>query len=789
MQRISLNFDWTFRPHDMAPGTPVDLPHDYLVSQPRDPRWGAASGYFPGGSGIYDRTLPPRADWQGRTLLLELDGAYMNSSISLNGHLLSKHPYGYTPWQVDLTDCFRPDRDNFLTVTTAVPLGSSRWYTGGGLYREVSLLVGGEQYLNPWDLYVKTRRADRDRAELLIEAELRNRAPDRRDAVLELCLLCGDTEAARGAWPVALPGGDSARVRHTLTVDHPRLWSPEEPNLYTLLCVLRDGDEILDRSEVPVGIRTIEIDARHGLRLNGAPLKLRGGCIHHDHGPLGAAAFPDAEARKAQILKNCGYNALRTAHNPPSRALLEACDRIGLLVLDESFDMWRMAKRPMDYHLYFDEWWQRDLNAMLRRDRNHPCIYAWSIGNEVTELLNVSGGARVTKMLADYVRTLDDRPVSASANDFPWKEPGTELPVSEPVGPTVRENGRPILNVPPKDDLWARQTLPCIQQLDLFGANYMYGRYPYDAKTFPDRVIHATESHPFYTYDYWQAVLENDNVIGDFIWTAFDNMGEAGMGAALYGEPDWKQLGAWPWLSCWQGDCDLTGRRRPISYFRKILWGLDGGVHLFTLDPDKTGLPLHGTGWHWEDLKRDWSFGPASVGRPVKLTAYADADSVVFSVNGRETEVPVTELKAELTVPYAPGRVSVRAVKAGRVTGEDTIETVEGPFALHLTPERTALPADGMSLCYIDVALRDPAGREAQRVPCEITAKAAGAAACIAVGSGDPCTEENYTDRRRLFEGHALLCLRAGRTPGPATVTVSAEGFETVEVTIEVKAP
>lgn len=749
---------------------------------------GKRHGFFPGGDGWYEKELKVQPSWQGQTVILDIDGAYMNAEVSLNGDLLAVHPYGYTAFQVDLTPHLRHDWTNQLRITTANSLKNSRWYSGSGLYRRVSLLVGGRQYIYPWAIHVTTPEVDNDRALIRVEAGITNRDSTQKSAVLTLALMDGDSCVARGEFPAMLLAEDSVKLRHCLEVDKPRLWSPEHPNLYTLRYAVQVDGVQTDEGEVRVGIRKIEIDAKNGFRLNGVKMKLRGGCIHHDNGCLGACAYPDAERRKIRILKECGYNAIRTAHNPPSAELLDACDEYGMLVLDESFDTWRIRKNSLDYHLYFEEWWQRDIDSMVLRDRNHPCIYAWSVGNEIQELLGLARGAEVVRMLTERVRMHDDRPVSASANEYPAPEPGVEPTPYEPAGELYR-NGKRMIGVPPKNDVWDRQTLSSIQFLDLFGANYMYGRYPYDAKKHPDRVIHCTESHPFFTYDYWQAALENENCIGDFIWTAFDNMGEAGGGRCVYSNEENAMdfLGSWPWLTCWQGDCDLSGRRRPQSYYRKILWGLDQGIHLFSLSPQYTGKKLHGYGWHWDDVKPDWSFAPEWIGKDVKLVAYADCDEIIFDVNGKETAVPVKELKAELVTPYQPGSVTAWAVRAGKRVARDQLQTVQGPFHLELVPESECLLADGMSLCYIDVALRDAAGCEVLGQPCEISVSVEGAATLVGLGSGNPCTPENYTSCRQLFDGHALICLRSGRQAGKARVTVNSSKYPKAVYELDVR--
>lgn len=788
MKYIPFNLDWKFREGGdrffmfagADSGAPVDLPHDYIISKSRDPKaiGGSATGFYPGGDGCYTKDFALPAEWQGKTVLLNVDGAYMNSEVTINGDLVSLHPYGYSAYTVDLTHKLRPE--NTLKITTKCTQPNSRWYSGAGLYRCVNILVGGETYVHPWDVFITTPCVSAEKAMV-------NAAFD----------VTGDGECTISAEIISRDGKPSAKAEATgeghieisAAIENPALWSVDNPNLYTLKWTLtKDGAEC-DSGENTFGVRKIEIDPINGFRLNGIPMKLRGGCIHHDNTLLGACAFPAAERRKIEKLKKAGYNAIRTAHNPPSTALLDACDEIGMLVLDESFDMWRTGKNAMDYHLWFEDWWQRDTSSMVKRDRNHPSIYCWSIGNEVGELLGTSDGAYWAQVQADYVRSIDPtRPVSASANGFVAPRPGKPR---KPHDLKAELMGKPVMGLPEgEDDEWGDQTLPASKALDIFGYNYMYGRYAHDAKKFPDRVIHATETHSFHTYDYWKACVENSNCIGDYIWTAYDNLGEAGAGRVIYSFDEMKGglMGSWPWLSCFQGDLDLIGDPRPQNVYRNVLWGLDKGVHLFTTHPDRTGKPFYGMGWHWEDIAPTWTFGSEYIGKPVKLQAYADCDEVEFLVNGvPQGKVTPVEYKAFLEVPYAPGEVEVRAIRNGEVVAADRIVTSGAPAKIALRAERPTIKANGMDLAYIHVDVLDENGNPSIDTPVNLTASVSGAGKFLAIGSGNPCTEENFTSSRLTWHGAALVCARAGREKGELTITVTSEGVETAEITVTVE--
>ncbi len=766
MKYIPFDFDWMFREGAdrffMFPGgdsgEAVDLPHDYIIQKARDPKatGGASTGFYPGGDGCYTKDFSLPDAWRAKRVLLCVDGAYMNSEVSLNGNLLSLHPYGYTAYMVDLTD--KLAERNTLKITTQCPQPNSRWYSGAGLYRQVGLLVGEKGGITPWQVFVTTPAVSPEMAEVKVLFET--------DEKVEAAII------DKTGQKIATATGTGAL---TFPVEKPLLWDVDAPHLYTLQYALACGDA----GTVRFGIRKIEIDAQTGFLLNGKQMKLRGGCIHHDNGMLGSCAYPAAEKRKIGKLKAAGYNAIRTAHNPPSTALLDACDELGMLVLDETFDMWRTGKNAMDYHLWFADWWQRDTQSMVRRDRNHPCVYAWSVGNEIPELLGMSDGAYWTGVQASFVRTLDPtRPVSASANGFVAPNPGKPRKPHDFVAELM---GKPVMGLPKDgEDEWGDQTRAAAEHLDIFGYNYMYGRYAHDKEKYPNRVIHATETHAFHTYDYWKACVENENCIGDFIWTAYDNLGEAGAGRPIYDLAEMKGglIGGWPWLSCWQGDLDLLGDARPQNMYRRVMWGIDQGVHLYTTHPSRTGKPFYGIGWHWEDVKRAWTFEDAWIGKPVKLSAYADCDEVAFFVNGKEVaRVKPEEYKAFAEVPYEKGTVAAVAYKGGAEVARDQIETAGAPATIVLTPETGEIAADGMDLAFVRISLADVKGRPVVTVPVSVTACVEGGI-LLAVGSGNPCTEENFTDTRGTFDGVAMACIRAPKLPGEITLTVTAEGMQ-----------
>lgn len=793
MKRIPFNFDWKridgkprwFAPNDDT--TPVDLPDDFCLNGHRGPDvvGGAAVGYIPGGEATYRKQFKTPAEWQGKRVLLGIDGAYMNAEVTFNGDQLFHHPYGYTAFMVDLTDKLRSgDLMNKLSISVESFQPNTRWYSGGGLFREVSLYIGGSVRIAPWELFATTPEVSERRATVRVQMNVTNDG-DACDASIALSLKDSSGEWASNAIvQAALAARGDTPVEASMIVDEPRLWDVDSPELYELTAEVSVGGEVTDVYRTNIGIRKIEIDFDSGMRLNGRPIKLRGGCIHHDNTLLGSRAFPRAEERKIELLKAAGYNAIRCAHNPPSTAMLDVCDRLGMLVMDESFDMWNMGKNTLDYHLYFKDWWQFDTASMVKRDRNHPSIYCWSIGNEIPEITGKSDGAYWARVQADFVRSLDPtRPITSAihgASDMP-PELESKMNLLHIDRKKAMIEGIKMPREVDGRDLWAEQTAAAIEALDIVGYNYLWERYEGDRVKFPGRVIHATETHSYTTYDYWKAVEANSNVIGDFIWTAYDNLGEAGAGRVIWdvNEPVEGLMGRYPWLSCYQGDLDLDGNRRPQSYYRKILWGLDKGIHLFTTDPEHTGVKYYGMGWHWADVKQNWTFDDKYIGKPVQLEAYADCDSVDFYVNGQKRgSSPVEKLKAFLTVDYEPGKVEAVAIRDGREVARTELVTAGCAARIALTPDRPEFKADGMDLCFVKIELQDAAGVPVVASPVEISVSVSGAGSLAGLGSANPRTTEDYgTGRRYTFDGHALVAIRAGRAPGNIELAVTAPGL------------
>lgn len=767
MQKICISKNWQFTGQYYPGWREVDLPHDYAIGLPRNPNapGGAANGFFDGGSGRYVKYLNFT---NAKHQILDLDGAYMNAEVRLNGNLLAIHPYGYTPFLVELTPKIRAGGINKLEITTNDNQPSTRWYSGAGLYRDVFLWTGGEVRVEPWDIFVKTPVANENQARVEIRYEISADVDGEATVTAEIPGIAAETAS------VSVKAGEKAPLTIVLIVKNPALWTPETPNLYRLHSTIQYGGQITDTADTEFGIRTISADAEHGFLLNGKPRKLRGGCIHHDHGVLGAAAFPAAEERKLRLLKEAGFDAVRIAHYPPSLALLEVCDRLGMLVMDEAFDMWNQGKNARDYHLWFADWYARDLTCMVGRDRNHPCVISYSIGNEIGERDGKSDGAFWARTLAAEIRKHDDTRFITSGICGCWYRP-EEIDPPDYLEPTQTYYGDPETQ-----DAWAEYTREFMAPLDIVGYNYFYGRYEKDHETYPQRVIWGSETHAIDFYDSWHAVLRNSHVIGDFTWTAYDNLGEAGTGRSCWARDGFIpgiSLAAYPWRTCYQGDLDLCGYRRPQSYFREAVWIGGKEPKIFTTHPEHYGEGFSGTHWHWYDVLDTWTFADQYLGKPVKAEVYTDAEEIVWYLNGRELGRSKPEKGiATFDIPYEKGTLAVDALKNGRVCGHSELHTVGAAAKVSVVPEKTALQADNRDLCYFRITVEDAAGSRVPDAGNELVCLTEGGE-LLGIFSGDPKNEDQYTSNRcHAFQGRALAVVRTG-TPGTVKVTVGSAGL------------
>ncbi len=803
MQRIACDKDWLFYENDEGnsfqfchpKGSVVDLPHDFIIGKKRseDAPGGASNGFFGNGEGVYRKNLQIPQEWKDKTVILDVDGAYMNMEVALNREVLSLHPNGYMPWQVDLTPALRFDgRKNELKIITQSRQPSTRWYSGGGLYRDVCLWVGGPVYIRPWDLFITTPEVKKKQAVISVCAKISGckntsniiigyEIQDFKGRTVTICYK---------RLKKILDEGEI--VQEQFTIRNPKLWSTETPYLYKCKVILKQDESILDETTTNFGIRAIEVDSENGFRLNGEPMKLKGGCIHHDNGFLGACAYPKAEERKIKQLKELGYNAVRISHYPPSLEMLNICDREGMLLLDEAFDVWRLGKMPLDYHLYFEDWWERDIEAMVCRDRNHPCVITYSIGNEINESNGKNQGPEWSARLSEKIREFDNTRFILSAicgvqgeeEEYGIQEQDKEKEsahVSKADMEEVNAMGNIAANMQETNNTWHEVTAAYCEPLDIVGYNYLPDIYEEGHEKFPERVILGTETHSFQTYDYWKKVERLPYVIGDFIWTAVDYLGEAGIGKVYWEKEkgNLAELPGYPWRTAWDADVDLTGEQRPQSIYREILWGKTEKSGLFTTHPEHYGEEFQGRNWHWYDVNDCWCFENEWIGKPVKVDLYGAGDEAEFILNGESLgKRPIERLIATMDISYEPGVLTGIVYQEGKEISRCSLETPDDAAKIELIPEDVTFQADGKDLCYVRANIVDSSGRRLTWEDREISVKISNPGILLAVGSANPCTEDQITDPVcHLYRGTAILILKS-KIAGDSEITVSADGVK-----------
>lgn len=804
MIRIPLHSGWTVGPklgafEQPTEGTaprPVTLPHDAIRDLPRsaDSDQGVNNGYHPGGVFEYATALDVPASWRDKTVLLEFEGVYRDAVVSVNGNLAGHEANGYNGFDVRLDAFLQFGQHNRITVEARAHR-DSRWYSGAGIYRPVHLVVADPLHIPLGGTRVTTPDIDGDRAVVEIATAVRNENRHTRTAHLTWHIAAPTGEIiAEASSPLTVLPGEAATARVRIAVDHPELWHPDSPSLYELAVKLTDAGGETDTDSVRFGIRRLQVDPVQGLRINGDPILLRGACVHHDNGPLGAATIDAAEDRRVRRLKAAGFNALRSAHNPMSRAMLDACDRYGVLVMDELTDMWTRSKTAFDSAPSFPEWWEHDVAQLVAKDFNHPSVIMYSIGNEILELGSPHGAAW-SRRLAEGVRALDpSRPVTNGINGIVANLPRiaeamAELEASDPN--TMMANMGEQMALMNASQLVSDSIEEAAATLDVVGFNYAESRYRQDADHYPHRVIVGSETFPAHIDAMWTLVEELPHVIGDFTWTGWDYLGEAGIGRVDYTDAEGYQAtgtaGPFPYLTAECGDLDITGHRRTISYYREIVYGLRTGPYIAVHRPHHHGRPTATTPWSWDDTVSSWTWDAPS-GSPTTVDVYAAADEIELLLDGRSlgTEKVGGEkaFRARFETQYHPGELAAIARRDGVEVGRFTLRTA-GDIALVAQVEEPEIRSVGLG--YVAISLEDAEGI----VPCDmdrlVSVEVAGPGELAGIGTGRARTEESFASRAvTTYDGRALAIVRPTGT-GEITVTVTAEGLVPAQTRIRVK--
>ena len=675
---------------------------------------------------------------------LHFEGVYQKAEVYVNGQRAGQHHYGYTPFTVDVTPYINKDKKQANEVVVKVDNSQQpncRWYSGSGIYRHVWLETMPALHIAENGVFVTTPEVSADKARVQVDVTVQNESQADRNATV----VVGGAQLM-----VAVKAGESKTVTTTLFVNNPRLWSPESPTLYEAKVELKEAGNVIDNATARYGIRSFSFDAENGFVLNGQKVLINGACVHHDDGVLGARAFDDAEIRKVRQMKEAGFNLIRTSHNPTTRAFLDACDSIGMLVIDEAFDGWRTQKNPYDYSTVIDSCFRQDIHAMVLRDRNHPSVISWSIGNEVIERKDI----RVVYTARQMKKTIH--------------ELDTTRPVTEALCAWDRD--------------WEIYD-PHAEVLDVAGYNYMIFKHASDHERDPKRVIWQTESYPRDAFRNWAVSYDFPYVVGDIVWTGLDYLGESGIGRNYYkGEREgesWIEGGQPEWHGAPCGDVDITGWRKPISHYREMLWKdaytgeFPSVLHLAVKEPNGYHGEIHTTMWSVWPTWESWTW-PGWEGKPIEVEVYTKAPEVKLYLNdkliGTKQVSRETEYKAVFTVNYEPGILHAEASGMGTL-----LCTAGEPARLRLTPDRTVMTADGQSLTFVTVEVLDKQGTLVPEaaIDCEATVKGAGK--LLAFASADLKDTEPYTSSHvKTWKGRALLVVRSTQKGGSVNVSIKS---------------
>ncbi len=780
MHRTPFNEDWTFYRNDAPTGRPVTLPHDAMIGTERTPDApsGGEQGNFAGGTYRYEKRFVAPASWEGRCTMLEFGGVYRHAVVTLNGSEVGRCAYGWSPFLVDLTSALRPGAENVLAVTCdSANQPDSRWYTGAGIFRPVWLWEGDEHHIDPQGVRLRTLSIDPAHVRVDVEAT-------EGDVLVEL--LDGQDVVASG-WGAHL----------TLTVPDAKLWSTEHPYLYTWRVSLHEGEQTLDEATGAFGIRLLRWGT-DGFFVNGERTLLRGGCIHADNGILGASAWPDADRRRVRMLKEAGFNALRSAHNPASEATIEACDRYGMYLVDETWDQWFEHKTAHDYASEWREHHLADLDAMVARDYNHPSIIMWSIGNEISEPRGAEGLTAMDQMVAHLHEVDPSRPVTCGINltilgsaakgkavydaENGGMGEGGEASQSGLTSSTFNALSQAIgfgMNHMADLPSFDRACSPALDRLDIAGYNYATGRYRMDGRLHPNRVIMGSETLCGDVVRNYRAMERLPYLVGDFVWAAWDYLGEAGCGAWTYGDPDRAFQKSYPWLLANQGAVDICGRPNAELFLAQAAWGRANQQPLVAVRPLGQGEPPARAIWRFSNGLASWSWTGCTGERAV-VEAFSDAPVVELRLNGRSIgRKRPRGCICRWSVPYEPGELRVTALTArGEELGHTTLRSADHA-QVRLIPEQNE--AHTGELVFVDVLVADDEGIVEHNDDRLLMASAEGCV-LLAFGSARPRTEERYdTGRHTTYFGHAQAILRMGTQD--ATLVV-VDGSVRTQVTI-----
>ncbi len=811
MKRFDLNDGWLFTRVSKGESEIVTLPHDAVINTDRNPNqrnYFLLAG-FEGGQFLYEKTLTLP---EGKTCILELEACYCMTKVFVNGTLAADHPYGYTPIRVELNRYLAESREAAVRVEVNIPKeGHGRWYTGGGIYRPVHLYVGDEAYIDLDGLKVTTLSHD----PAVIRVDVSANGGD------SVKLVVG--REGRTVLTAEIPVVEG-RASAELTVPEAKLWSADDPNLYEVTAVLLKNGRECDTVTETFGIRTIELKENEGLFINGEHVFLRGGCIHNDNGVIGVINNDATELHRAKNLKKSGFNALRSAHHPMSRSLMKACDEVGLYVMDEAFDYWYRPKGGNPHTQRFLETFEGDTALMVQDAYNHPSVIMYSIGNEIPEAGSLKG-VRVGRRIADVIRSLDTTRPTTLCPSVHWLREYLEgtcyLDTDEDEWLSQSEENRKadwqhymkifmgaVLNLPDNEKGMSypptyiradeEATKNLYPYLDVAGYNYYEDRYEELHKLHPERLLLGTETRGTMIVDTMRFARNHPYVIGDFIWTLQEHLGEANCCGIHYDSPEEAALRAegkdpgkcYPWLINYGGTIDLIGTILPSIHLYEFAWDENKhGLYLASQPPIHGGLAPKASSYRWTDTVEGWTY-EGYEGKKTFVDAYTDAAKVFIFINGKEAgSAEVKDYFAKIPCIYEPGELlGIGCDAEGNELYRTVVRTAGQETRITAVPDKTELTADGQDFCFIDLTVTDEAGTLKLLPEHRVHIEAEGPVVIQGFGSAYHKNEEKYNqESHTTYLGRLQAVIRSTRESGPARIRFSAEGIPDTVVKLNVR--
>lgn len=777
------NDSWSFHKGEVANGSaggttdtqwqPVQIPHDWSIESPFSEDWASATGYLPGGIGWYKKTFTADKRWAAKQVFIYFDGVYKNSEVWINGKYLGKRPNGFIPFQYEVTPYLNYKGVNTITVRVDhSEFADSRWYTGSGIYRNVYLIVKNPVHIGLWDVAFTTPEVSASKALIKVKVAVSNSKSIAANVNVKVNLLDSTGKIAATSQKVVAAKKGSNEITFDSKVNSPQLWSVAHPHLYKLQVLLSQNGKLIDEVTQNAGIRSIRFDKDNGFFLNDESMKIKGVCIHDDAGALGVAVPREVWVRRLKTLKEAGVNSVRLSHNPHADYLYNLCDSLGFLVMDEAFDEWEIGKNKWvkgwnvgtpskdGYHEYFKEWAERDLGDMVLRDRNHPSIIMWSIGNEIDypndpyshEILNTGRNPQI------YGKGyLPDHPAASGLTVIATKLVKTVKAIDQSRPVTAALAGVIMSN-----------EVGYPETLDIVGYNYQEYRYPDDHKKYPNRVIYGSENGM--AKQAWDAVDSNKYISAQYLWTGIDYMGEAGK---------------WPQRSNGAGLIDLAGFKKPGFYFRQSLWSDKPMVYLtaheiIPADSNRRGRRETAPSWNWPSASK------------VRVEVYTNCDEAELFLNGQSLgKKRKTEGKSQIPswdVDYQPGELVVKGYKDGKEVSSNAVKTSGDVSQISAVADQTQFSSKTKGLSQVEIQLTDAQGNPVYKADNEIKVELSGPAKLLGLESGSLSSHESYqANSRKAQHGKLIAYIQTNGVSGSVPVTISADGLKSTTLTLTVK--